>query len=391
MKIQCSNGMIGAAVVLVCGCVCAGQIPSRSQNVSAQTQASDAAATQDSLPSEIAHAREELQRGTSLTREGRFREAIPHLEAAHAQLGSDYALNFNLSLCYVGVGEYEKAIHLLDGLRQQGHENADVENLLSQAYIGSGQRTEALAAVERAAAISPKNEKLFAFVADACRDSREFELGLRVVDIGLRNLPESARLHYERAVFLADLDRFDNAKPDFELAAKLGQGTEIGYTAAAHEKLLEGNIPEAIRISREGVEHGIENPGLLVILGKALVLSGVAPGQPEFVEAQKALERVVLERPRDAGALIALGQLDLLNGNLDEAIGRLETARKLRPDQPSVYASLAKAYQRRGDSQHAQEAIATLESLNQAQADRIRNAPGERKSSYTGTPSAQPK
>jgi len=381
---------IAVVAILLCSAPCRSQNPSHTQSVSPQERASDAAGSQNSVSTEMSHAREELRRGTTLTREGRFREAIPHLEAARAQLGGEYALEFNLSLCYLGVGEYAKAIRMLDGLRQHGHENADVENLLAQVYIGSGQERDALAAVERAAMISPKNEKLFAFVADACRDTRDFELGLRVIDIGLRDLSQSARLHYERAVFLSDLDRFDSAKPDFELAAKLGQGTEIGYTAAAHENLLGGNIPEAIRISREGVAHGIQNPGLLVILGKALALSGVAPGQPEFAEARKALEKVVLERPRDAGALTALGQLDLLNGNLDDAIARLEIARNLSPDQPSIYASLAKAYQRKGDSQHAGEAIATLERLNQAQADRIRNAPGERKSGYTGTPSAQP-
>jgi predicted Zn-dependent protease len=343
------------------------------------------------VSSESTQARDELQTGTVLTRQGRFREAIPHLEKARAGLGNEYPIEFDLSLCYIGAGEYTKAIRTLDDLRRQKHDNADVENLLAQAYIGIGQRRDALDAVERAAAISPKNEKLFAFVADACRDAQDFELGLDVIDIGLRDLPQSARLHYERAFFLSDLDRFDSAKPDFELAAKLGQGTEIEYTALAHQRLLEGNIVEAVRTAREGVHHGVQNPGLLVILGKALLLSGVAPGQTEFTEAQKALEKVSLERPRDAGALIGLGQLDLLSSRMDDAIAHLEAARRMRPSEPSIYASLAKAYHRKGDAQRAQEAIATLESLNQAQADRIRNAPGERKTGYTGTPSAQPK
>jgi predicted Zn-dependent protease len=62
----------------------------------------------------------------------------------------------------------------------------------------------------------------------------------------------------------------------------------------------------------------------------------------------------------------------------------------MRPDQPSIYANLAKAYQRKGDAQRAQEALAKLESLNQAQAERIRSAPGERKMSYAGNSSPSP-
>jgi predicted Zn-dependent protease len=60
----------------------------------------------------------------------------------------------------------------------------------------------------------------------------------------------------------------------------------------------------------------------------------------------------------------------------------------MRPDQPSIYAGLAKAYQRQGNSQQAQEALQKLEILNQAQAERIRSAPGERKMSYGGNSSS---
>jgi predicted Zn-dependent protease len=303
---------------------------------------------------------------------------------------NEYALEFNLSLSYVGVGEYKNAIQILDGLRRQGHENADVENLLAQAYVGSGQRSEVLAALERAAAITPQNEKLYTFVADACTDNQDFELGLRVVEIGLRNLPQSARLHYERGMFLTQLDQFDRAKADFESASTLGQGSEIGYLSAAYENLLGGNIPEAIRMAREGRKHGFQKPALLVVLGKALLRAGIVPGQPEFVEAQDALEKAVAQHPHDPASQIALGEVYLLGGRLDDSIAHLEIARQMRSDQPSIYASLAKAYQRKGDSQRAQEALAKLESLNQAQAERIRSAPGDRKMSYGGNSSPSP-
>jgi predicted Zn-dependent protease len=331
-----------------------------------------------------------LERGTALTRQGRFKEAIPQLLAGRARVRNEYALEFNLSLCYVGLGEYKNAIEVLNGLQRQGHENADVENLLAQAYIGNDNRSDALAALERGAAISPQNEKLFTFVADACMDNQDFELGLKVVEMGLRNLPQSARLHYERGQFLTQLDQFDRAKADFELASKLGQGAEIGYLSAAYEDLLSGNIPEAIRMARDGRKHGFQSPALLVILGKALLRSGIVPGQPEFAEAQDALEKAVAQHPNDPASQIALGQVYLLGGRLDDAIAHLETARQMRPDQPSIYASLAKAYQRKGDSKRAEEALEKLESLNQAQAERIRSAPGERKMSYGGNSSPSP-
>jgi predicted Zn-dependent protease len=222
------------------------------------------------------------------------------------------------------------------------------------------------------------------FEADACMDHRNFELGLKFVGFGLRNLPQSARLHYEQAMFLTELDLFDEAKPQFELAAKLGAGSEIGYLATAQNDMFAGEVNGAIRSAREGVKQGYENPALLTILGEALIRSGVSPDQLEFREARAALEKAVMQRPNDPASQIALGNLYLAVGRLEDAIAHLEIARQFEPGNSSVYANLAKAYQRHGDVQLAQQALATLEKFNQEQADRIRSAPGDRKLSYAG-------
>lgn len=329
-------------------------------------------------------AEEELQKGTALTRQGQFREAIPHLLAARESVSNRYAASFNLAICYVGTSGYQRAIQILNDLQRAGHDGANVQNLLAQAYIGNGQEAQALAALQSAAAISPQDERLYLFVADGCMEHGNFSLGLKVTDIGLGNLPQSALLHYQRAMLLSQMDQFDRAKADFALAEKLANGNEVAYISGAHEALLGGDIPEAIRLARDGIGKGFQDPILLTILGQALVRSGVAPGQPEFSEAQGALEKSVAERPNDPASQIALGKIDLMGSRLDDAIAHLEKARTMRPNQPSIYANLAKAYQRHGDVQHAQEALATLEKLNKAQEERIRNAPGETKLSYGG-------
>lgn len=326
----------------------------------------------------------ELETGTALTRKGSFREAIPHLLAARGRSANEYAANFNLALCYVATGQFRAAIEGLKELRGAGHDTVDVENLLAQAYIGNGQPQEALAALQKAATLSPQNEKLYIFVADACMDHRDYALGLKVVDIGLSNLPRSARLHYERAMLLTQLDQPDQAKQHFELVGTLAPGSEIAYMAAAQNQLFEGDIPGAIRSAREGVKQGYESPVLLTVLGEALIRSGATPGQPEFAEAQTVLEKAITQRPNDPASQIALGSLYLTAGRFQDAITHLEMARQLEPGKSSVYASLAKAYQRHGDPQRAQEAIAVLEKLNREQADHIRSASGDRKLGYAG-------
>jgi predicted Zn-dependent protease len=328
----------------------------------------------------------ELQTGTDLTHKGLFSEAIPHLLAGRGRASNDYAANFNLALCYLATKNPKEAIPILNDLRREGHDNADVGNLLAQAYVGNEQPQEALAALQSAAVLSPENEKLYVFVSDACRDHGDFRLGLKVIEAGLKNLPQSARLHYERALFLIQLDESGRAKPEFELANKLARGGEIGYLAAAHEALSEGKIEEAIRVARAGVQKSYDSHGLLTILGEALLRSGITPGQPEFVEAQNALEKTVAEHPDDPESHIALGSIFLISGRLEDAIAHLEKARQLDPGKPSVYANLAKAYQRHGDFARAKDALAVLQKLNHDEVERINSAPGDQKVGYSGGP-----
>ena len=47
-----------------------------------------------------ASAEQELQTGTELTRQGHFREAIPHFLAAQGRVSNEFAADFNLALCY---------------------------------------------------------------------------------------------------------------------------------------------------------------------------------------------------------------------------------------------------------------------------------------------------
>jgi len=324
-------------------------------------------------------AESELQAGTELTRSGHFAEAIAHLLEAQGRVSNEYAAEFNLALCYVAIGQFEKAIPLLSRLRGQGHENASVENLQAQAYAGNGQAGEAFEALQRAAAFTPRDEKLYLFVANAFLGRQEHAQSLRVIELGLQHLPESARLHYERGYLLAMLDDFDSAKIDFERAARLTPRSEIGYLAVAQENLFGGNLAEAIRVARTATGEGKQDYQLLAILGEALIRDGASPGQAEFVEARDALEKSVAARPNYASSQIGLGHVDLLDGRLEAAIEHLEIGRRLNPQNPAVYSLLAAAYRKSGRPGQAEAMLAILAKLNEEQAQRIRTAPGDRK------------
>ncbi len=350
-------------------------LPTHSQAASRVSQNSAAQSTTDAN----AQAETDLQMGIALAQRGSFAEAIPHFLAAKGHVSDEYAAEFNLALCYTGVGQFEKGIAILTALRTGPHEGAAVENLLAQAHAENGEVNEAFDALQRAATVTPKDEKLYLLVADAFLKKQEDAQSLRVIELGLQHLPESARLHYERGYLLSMLDDFDGAKPDFEEAMRLAQHSEIGYLAEAQENLLAGNIREAIRVSRTASAEGKEDYQLLAILGEALIRAGASPGQPEFAEARNALEKSVAARANYASSQIALGHVELLDARLDAAIEHLESGRRLSPQNPAVYSLLAAAYRKSGRLDQEEAMLKMLAKLNQEQAQKIRTAPGDNK------------
>jgi tetratricopeptide (TPR) repeat protein len=377
----------GWAVLLVLVCLCVDNQTSMAQgHPSTDPTGMTQSQTDDRESALNPSAEAELQKGTALTRQGAFVEAIPHLLASRGRVANNYAANFNLALCYVATRQSQRAIPLLTDLRASGHDNVDVNNLLAQAYVDESNNERALDALRRAAAFNPANEKLYIFVADACTAKANYALGLQVADLGLTHLPNSARLHFERAMFLSSLDQFDNAKNDFELARSLAPDSDIAFIAASQEAMFEGNIANAVRAARDGISKGHENFMLLTLLGEALLRSGVAPGQPGFDEARRALEMSVSQRADYASSQLTLGKLYLMEGRLNDAITHLEAARQLNPGNTAIYSNLATAYRKQGNLQKAQDVLSMLSKLNLVQAEKIRDAPGGRKASYAGTP-----
>jgi tetratricopeptide (TPR) repeat protein len=333
----------------------------------------------------------ELQKGIALTRSGKFIEAIPHFLNAQGQVRDATALSFNLALCYVGAGQYEPAIELLNELRSSGRSNANVENLLAQSLLGSGQPEKAFAAFERASGLAPENEKLYLYIVESCMSHGYHEMGLKVVETGLKRLPRSARLVFEHGILLAQLDFLEEAMKELEKVSKLAPGSDVAYIAAAQKSIFESNVDEAVRITREGIRKGKQHFMLLALFGEAVMLSGVEVRSDEFGEARAALEQSVAQSPTYISARMSLGKLYLMEGRADDAILHLNVARELDPKNAAVYSNLAVAYRKRGDKTRAEEILAILAKLNKEEVERIRNAPGDRKAGYMSNPTPKKK
>jgi tetratricopeptide (TPR) repeat protein len=328
-------------------------------------------------------AEKELREGIALTSSSQFQQAIPHFLAARGRVANSLALEFNLALCYVGTRRFADAIQILTRM-SGGQRSADVKNLLTQAYVGAHHPEAALEQFQQAARLTPKNERLYLLVSQACLDEGLYDAGAHVIDTGLRNLPDSGPLHFQRGLFHAQQDDNDAANREFQLARKLAPNTAVPYIAEAEEALFAGDVQKVIGAAREGIRAGYSHYLLLTMLGEALLRAGATPDTAEFAEVQAVLEKAVAMQPGYSGSHIALGRVYLALGRVPDAIAQMETGRGLDPHNKAVYPPLAAAYQRSGQPEKAKEALAVLAQLNREEAARIRSADGGHAGYVTG-------
>jgi tetratricopeptide (TPR) repeat protein len=317
----------------------------------------------------------DLREGIALTSQGRFDQAIPHFLAAQGRGVESFALQFNLALCYVGVRQFPAAIRILSTILP-GSRSAEVKDLLAQAYVGDHQAGAAWKTFEEAVSLAPDRERLYLLVSQACLDEGLTDLGMRVVETGLKNLPGSARLHFQRGIFDSQNDDNGEARKEFAEARRLAPVSAIAYIAEAEEALIEGRMPDVIRSARAGIRAGYPHYLLLTMLGEALLRMGATPSTPEFTEAQSALERAIALRPAYSSSHVALGRIYLALARNSDALAQLEVARRLDPRNKAVYAPLAAAYQRSAMPGQAKAALAALAELNREDAARIGAADG---------------
>jgi predicted Zn-dependent protease len=317
----------------------------------------------------------DLREGIALTSQGRFDDAIPHFLAAQGRGVESFALQFNLALCYVGIRRFPKAIRILSAI-PSGPRSAEVKDLLAQAYVGDHQGGAAWKAFQEAASLASDRERLYVLVSQACLDEGLPDMGMRVVETGLKNLPGSARLHFQRGIFHAQNDDNDQAGKEFAEARRLAPASEIAYIAEAEQALIEGRMADVARSARAGIRAGYSHYLLLTMLGEALLRTGAAPSTPEFIEAQSALEQAVAQRPWYSSSHVALGRAYLALGRNSDAVAQLETARRLDPRNKAVYPPLATAYHRSSMPAQAKAALSALEELNREDAERIGAADG---------------
>jgi predicted Zn-dependent protease len=195
-------------------------------------------------------------------------------------------------------------------------------------------------------------------------DHGAYALGIEIVDVGLKNIPDSAALYAMRGILRAQTMQVDEAESDFRRANQLQPGQVYGTVGLGITFMQRGNPEDSVRILRERLARNPQDPALNYLLAEALLRKGIERGTPEFDEAKLALLRSIKDKPDFAKAHAQLSKLYLLAADTAKALEESELAVQLAAeDRMSVY-SLVRALKASGRNEEAKPLLLKLRELD---------------------------
>jgi tetratricopeptide (TPR) repeat protein len=306
-----------------------------------------------------------FEAGVALGQAGAHSDAARLFGAARRSHKDRYAAGYNQTLMLIEAGDPEGAIRVAQELVTEGKAPAELYNLVSRAYLAGGKVQDAYDALRQATRLEPLAVENYIDLASICVEHDNFDLGLEIVDIGLRQLPESWMLYLQRGVLMAMKARMAEAEKEFETARRLAPKDQaVPYAALGMAWMQSGQTDKAVEVLRAERTRSKDHI-VPYIFSVALLRSGVDPATPAATEAVEALRASIQAKPDFAPARAELGRLLFKRDEVDLAIAELEKAAALDPaGTPALYV-LSQAYRQKGERAKAQELLTRVSKLNE--------------------------
>lgn len=291
------------------------------------------AASTDPLVTGPTAQRPSISAAIALLRQGRFRDARGLLEQSDALRDWSEARRIH-ALIYWAESDYDRSIEQLEAAIALNPADERSRLALSRVLSSAGR------------------------VADAERALQET----------IRVLPSSARAHWWLATTYERVNRFDDARREYERAAA-GAVAGRSHLYGAIGRLASGaaDLAGTVDAFSRAVRDDPDNPAWHRLLAGALLHHDRAD---DAIAEFRAALRI---DPQDREALFGLGRIYLDTGRNQEAVQALRRATELKADAADALYALATALTRSGNNEEAARYFERVEQVQrQALTDRRR-------------------
>ncbi len=294
----------------------------------------------------------------------------------------NYRAQLELTNLLIVNRQLDPAQQKLDALLQKRPEDPAVHNTLSSLFAAQGNIPVAIAEMQKTVALSPDRWEAYlslALLQSSNNQSEAAESNFKKV-IELNPKAMQARLllgNYYQAH-----NRFPEAEQQFQAATALDPASAEPRAALARLYLAEGEKAAAEQLLAQAKHDLSNNPAAYRLLGEFYFLNGefdkasaeyasLYQQHPEdlqleknyialliqtkrFPEARQLDDEILKANPNDDDALVYQAQMQISDGDVNDAAQKLETVVKNSPKNSEGHYALGVAYEKLGYTERAE-------------------------------------
>ena len=303
--------------------------------------------------------------GSCLMELGKPDDAIPMFQRLCELRPNDPHARYNLAVVQLTAHHPKDAIDTLRPLLT-GQPDADTLDLASSAYEESGDTPKAVELLRQAIVQDPKKIQYYVDFATLSFNHQSFQVGVDMVNVGLKENPNAAQLFVARGILFIQLGQYEKGEADFAKATELDPGQTSGAVAQGLAQIQQSNLDQALATVRSQLKIHPSDAFLHYLEAQILFQQGPDPETSQFKQAISAAERSTQLRPEFGLAHDLLGNLYLKSGEIDKSIAQSRLALKENPsDQESLYHLIQALRQSKGDKSELPVLVKRLATLRQ--------------------------
>jgi tetratricopeptide (TPR) repeat protein len=264
--------------------------------------------------------------GACLLELGNAQQALPIFAALSERFPQSANVRYNLGYAQLLAGHAAEAITTLRPMTTGENPDASALNLMASAEAANGQLAAALNDLRSAARLRPEAEENYLDLATLCLEHNSIDVAEEIVNIGLQNVPNSARLYSMRGIINAQKNNYDQSSSDFEQANRLSPDKSYGSVGLSMVYAESKRPEEAIRILRDKLRTSPNDPTLNYPLADLLVNQPNGNNKDDLAAAHTALLRSIAAKPTFSNAHTLLGKVYRRTGDNAKAIEELKLA-----------------------------------------------------------------
>jgi tetratricopeptide (TPR) repeat protein len=302
--------------------------------------------------------KEILDRADHLMEQGKLDEAIALLEESVRREPKVPGLEAQLGKAYYRKRNFQQAVIHFEKAVEQQPESGETVQLLGLSFYSLGQWAKAIPLLEKVQSRLPQTEIDGPYLLGVCYlRTQQLEKARAALARMFSVPPESAMASLMLAKMMVHLHSEEQAVPELQKAITLDPRLPMAHFLLGEIYLFKSNPQLALEEFKKELEV---NPSVWLVYWR---LGDAYARLERYDEAVKALKQSIWLNETFTGPYVLLGEIGLKKGDLELAVGFLERALKLDPNNYYAHYFLGRAYQQLGRSEEAQREIEKTESL----------------------------